>query len=126
ERICSRTMGNSPLPVKIAAARAFKIRYDFAQFRMHRSTVIALVVVLHDHFPIRGHIVDDLLRRSKLTQGKAAEPFGNAPKLEKQRSGSKFVLFGREIYKEEPAPSLDAHRIERKVLLREMLRFGKE
>src|ERR1700723_2026653 len=59
ERVSPRPVRNSPRPIEMGAARLAKRRNHPAELGMHGSAVIAFVVVLADHLPIRADLVLD-------------------------------------------------------------------
>src|SRR5438046_3058771 len=119
-------MWDAAFPVEIGASGTFEMGHNLAEFRVNGSAVVTLVIVLHDDFPIRGHIIDNLLGSAKLGQWIATEKFRNASKLEEQLVFGELVLICGKVYKNKTTPCLEAHWIKRKLLLREVLGFREE
>src|ERR1700730_10268608 len=109
-------MGDAAQPVEVRAAALTERRHQGAQLRMHARAVIALVVVLAQHFPVRGHFVADRMTDPQLIQGVAREALGNSGELLLQGHGPG----GRQIQEHEPAPRLDARRIQAEQCLVEL------
>src|SRR5205814_8289443 len=97
--ICASAMWDAAFPVEIGASGTFEMGHNLAEFRVNGSAVVTLVIVLHDDFPIRGHIIDNLLGSAKLGQWIATEKFRNASKLEEQLVFGELVLICGKVYK---------------------------
>src|SRR5207302_6073926 len=72
-------MRDAAQPVETAAAALAERRHERAELRVHAPAVIALVVVLAEHLPVRAHLVADRVTDPKLAQGEWAERFGHGP-----------------------------------------------
>src|SRR5256886_10442286 len=88
ERIGAGAMRNAAQPVEIRAAALTERRHQLTQLRMHARAVVALVVVLADHLPVRGHLVADRMSDPQLAQGVARQALGNSAELPLQWHGS--------------------------------------
>src|SRR2546421_184945 len=64
-------MRNAAQPVEIRAAAITERRHQLAQLRMHAPAVVALVVVLAEHLPVRRHLVADRVTDPQFPQGVA-------------------------------------------------------
>jgi hypothetical protein len=62
-------MGDAIIPVELTATALFKSGDKLTEFWMHRATVIALVIVLKDHFPISGNVINDHLAHHQIGKG---------------------------------------------------------
>src|ERR1700694_2878693 len=109
-------MGDAAQPVEVRAAALTERRHQGAQLRMHARTVIALVVVLAEHFPVSGHFVADRITDPQLIQWVAREALGNSGDLLLQGHGPG----GRQVQEHETAPRLDARRIQAEQCLVEL------
>ena len=109
-------MRNATQPVEIRAAALTERRHQLTQLRMHAPAVVALVVVLADHLPVRGHPVADRMTDPQLPQGVARQALGNSGELPLQRHGS-----GRgQVQEHETAPRLDLRRVQAEQCLVEL------
>ena len=57
ERVRTLAVRDAALPVEPVAAGAPERRHEVAQLRVHRAAVVALVVVLREHLPVRRDLV---------------------------------------------------------------------
>src|SRR5688572_18361780 len=69
------------VPVETRAPALAEGRHERAELRVHRSAVIALVVVLHDDLPVRLHVVDDLRTSAQIDEWIADQPTHRAVEL---------------------------------------------
>src|SRR5580704_8962798 len=66
-------MRDAVVPVEVPAT-APERRDELAQLGVHRAAVVALVVVLQDHLPVRGDLVDQPVPGAKMLQRVLGEP----------------------------------------------------
>src|SRR4029453_12866514 len=74
ERPGARPMWYAVVPVETRAPALAESRNERAQLRVHRSAVIALVVILHDDLPVRLDVVHDLRAAAQVVQRIADQP----------------------------------------------------
>src|SRR5438874_3223541 len=108
ERIRAGAMHNAAQPVEIRAAALSERRHQLTQLRVHAPAVVALVVVLAEHLPVRGHLVADRMTDPQLTQGVARQALGNSAELPLQWHGNGWV----QVQEQETAPLLDLRRVQ--------------
>ena len=109
-------MRNAAQPVEIRAAAITERRHQLAQLRMHAPAVVALVVVLAEHLPVRGHLVADRVTDPQLPQGVARQALGNSAHLPLQWRGPG----GGQVQEHETAPRLDLRRVQAEPCLVEL------
>ena len=85
-------MRDAVLPGEPGAALFAERGHERAELRMHRTAVIALVVVLEDHFPVRAHVVDELRAAANIRERIAAEhaPPSRAARRDAAASSDRF------------------------------------
>src|SRR5450432_33121 len=84
---------------------------------MHTRAVIALVVILEHHLPVRGDLVGDALDAAQIRERIVREPRRRLTNLLRERVAASVGLARREIQKKEAAPRVDANGIERELIL---------
>src|SRR5664279_59982 len=84
---------------------------------MYTRAVIALVVVLEHHFPVRGDLVGDALHTSEIRERIVREPRRRFADLLCECVAASGGLARHEIEKKEAAPRVDANGIERELIL---------
>jgi hypothetical protein len=84
---------------------------------MHACAVIALVVVLEHHLPVRIDFVRDALHAPQIGQRIVPKPRGGIADLAGERMAASGGVARGEIQKEESAPRVDTHGVERQLLL---------
>ena len=101
-------MRNAVIPCESRAAVLAESRNERAQLGMHRSAVIALVVVLDEDLPVRLDVVDDLMPNAHIAQRVTSYPLGNGAELLCQRDGRRVAQVDE--YKATPGVQLYGHQ----------------
>ena len=112
ERIGAVAARDAGLPVEVTAAAAAERRIRSHSLRVDRAAVVALVVVLQDHLPVGGDLVDDPVGRPQLRERVGGEPAVGPVQLGRPAGASRPGL-GIEPGEDEPAPGGDGDRVQR-------------
>src|SRR4051812_16803169 len=112
-------MRNSPFPVELRSAPLLEGRNQSAQLRMHRTAVVALVVILQHDLPVGVDLVSHSSGRAELSEGITLEPFRHRAELAQQILSPGGGLGRRKGQENEPAPAGDAYRIKREIVFSE-------
>ena len=115
ERPGAVAMRNAVVPVETCAAALAERRHERAQLRVHGPAVIALVVVLHDHFPVGAHVVDELRATTQILRADSAPACARAPRAARAATAPAWLP---EVQKDESAPGVEMDRHEREAFLR--------
>ncbi len=103
------------LPVEPRSARFLEGRDELAELGVHAGAVVALVVVLGDHFPIGAHVIDDAPRGRQRVERIAPHALRHRAELLDEVARTRPR--GPEVQEEESAPERDADGVEREVVL---------
>src|SRR5262249_46440492 len=106
-------MRNAVFPSEIGAARRLEIRHNLAQFGANAAAVITLVVVFRNDFPLCFDLIQNQLARPQLLQGIADRSLRCRTNL---RASALPSILKIELYKENPAPTIQSDGVEGKVL----------
>src|SRR5882724_10487861 len=90
---------------------------------MNATTVVTLVVILQDDFPVCPYLIRNLLRHTQVVQGIALKLFWRTRQLREKCTAIGRSLFWRQIHKYESTPNLKPHRVQGKFLLLEISLF---
>ncbi len=113
EGIGPLAVGNSTIPIQIAAARLAKRRDEGAKFGVDPAAVIALVVVLANNLPVRGDFVMDGRTDAQTVEGIAPQAFRDSANC----SASGFASAGVRFKNTNPPQLSTPDRVEMEVLL---------